>query len=267
MKRSMNRRSSWSVAKGAAAALVSAALVVSLSPASAFAAETTSSSSSSLSSEEIAAIMALLSSSSTSSTSSTSSDSSTASSLTALASSGSVSVSDVAEALGDVEIDISGATVKLGRKTLTYTGKAQKPEVTLKVAGIPLPSSLYSVTYKNNKKIGTGKVVVKGKSPLSGSITKKFTIKPADVKVKKATAGKNKIKVRLAGKKGGTTYQVYYKAKTASKWRKTTTKASSVTLKKLGSGKKYLVKVRAYKKSGGKTYYGDWTKSKAVRAK
>lgn len=264
MKRSMNRRSSWSVAKGAAAALVSAALVVSLSPASALAAETTSSSSSSLSSEEIAAIMALLSSSSTSSTSS---DSSTTSSLTALASSGSVSVSDVAEALGDVEIDISGATVKLGRKTLTYTGKAQKPEVTLKVAGIPLPSSLYSVTYKNNKKIGTGKVVVKGKSPLSGSITKKFTIKPADVKVKKATAGKNKIKVRLAGKKGGTTYQVYYKAKTASKWRKTTTKASSVTLKKLGSGKKYLVKVRAYKKSGGKTYYGDWTKSKSVRAK
>lgn len=264
MKRSMNRRSSWSVAKGAAAALVSAALVVSLSPASAFAAETTSSSSSSLSSEEIAAIMALLSSSSTSSTSS---DSSTASSLTALASSGSVSVSDVAEALGDVEIDISGATVKLGCKTLTYTGKAQKPEVTLKVAGIPLPSSLYSVTYKNNKKIGTGKVVVKGKSPLSGSITKKFTIKPADVKVKKATAGKNKIKVRLAGKKGGTTYQVYYKAKTASKWRKTTTKASSVTLKKLGSGKKYLVKVRAYKKSSGKTYYGDWTKSKSVRVK
>lgn len=264
MKRSMNRKGAGSAAKGAAAALVSAALVVSLSPASAFAAETTSSSSSSLSSEEIAAIMALLSSSSTSSTSS---DSSTTSSLTAMASSGSLSVSDVAEALGDVEIDISGATVKLGRKTLTYTGKAQKPEVTLKVAGIPLPSSLYSVTYKNNKKIGTGKVVVKGKSPLSGSITKKFTIKPADVKVKKATAGKNKIKVRLAGKKGGTTYQVYYKAKTASKWRKTTTKASSVTLKKLGSGKKYLVKVRAYKKSGGKTYYGDWTKSKAVRAK
>ena len=42
---------------------------------------------------------------------------------------------------------------------------------------------------------------------------------------------------------------------------------TTVTVKKLKSGKKYSFRVRAYKKVGGKTYYGAWSKTKSVKVK
>lgn len=41
-------------------------------------------------------------------------------------------------------------------------------------------------------------------------------------------------------------------------------KNNKITLKKLVSGKKYYIKVRAYQKIGNKTYVGKWSK-KAVK--
>jgi len=37
--------------------------------------------------------------------------------------------------------------------------------------------------------------------------------------------------------------------------------------KKLSSKKKYYVRIRAYKKSGGKTYYSSWSSAKSIKTK
>ena len=61
---------------------------------------------------------------------------------------------------------------------------------------------------------------------------------------------------------GGSTYKIYYKQKGTKKWKTTTTTAQTKTVKKLKKGKKYYVKVRAYKKVSGKTYYGAYSSTK-----
>lgn len=38
-------------------------------------------------------------------------------------------------------------------------------------------------------------------------------------------------------------------------------------IKKLKSKKKYQFRVRAYKKGGGKTYYGGWSNAKIMKVK
>jgi hypothetical protein len=65
---------------------------------------------------------------------------------------------------------------------VVYTGKAQKPTVTVKVNGVTVPSSQYTVSYSNNTKVGTAKVTIKATSKatyISGSVTKTFTITKA----------------------------------------------------------------------------------------
>ncbi len=44
-------------------------------------------------------------------------------------------------------------------------------------------------------------------------------------------------------------------------------KSGTKTIKKLTSKKTYYVKVRAYKKVSGKTYYGAYCKAKTVKVK
>lgn len=62
--------------------------------------------------------------------------------------------------------------------------------------------------------------------------------------------------------KGASSYQIYYKQKGTSTWKKTTTTAQSKAIKSLKKGKYYYVKVRAYKKVGSTTYYSAWSKTK-----
>jgi hypothetical protein len=77
---------------------------------------------------------------------------------------------------------LSKATVTLSKTSVAYTGKAQKPAVTVKVNGVTVPSSQYTVSYSNNTKVGTAKVTIKATSKatyVSSSVTKSFTITKA----------------------------------------------------------------------------------------
>jgi hypothetical protein len=77
---------------------------------------------------------------------------------------------------------LSKATVTLSKTSVAYTGKVQKPAVTVKVNGVTVPSSEYTVSYSNNTKVGTAKVTIKATSKatyVSGSVTKSFTITKA----------------------------------------------------------------------------------------
>lgn len=66
-----------------------------------------------------------------------------------------------------------------------YEGEEIKPDITLyDSAGNPISADAYSVTYKNNKKVGTASITVKAEddSIYAGSVTKKFKITRRELK-------------------------------------------------------------------------------------
>ena len=78
--------------------------------------------------------------------------------------------------------DFSGFSAKLSADTVTYTGSAQKPGATVKSGDKVLVSGTdFTVSYSNNTNTGTAKATIKGKGNYSGTITKEFTITPADI--------------------------------------------------------------------------------------
>lgn len=103
--------------------------------------------------------------------------------------------------------------------------------------------------------------------------TKNYT--PAKVKLVSLTAKKSGHKIVAKWNKCSTSatgYQIYWaKDKKFKKIvAKTTTKGRSkvtYTGKNFTKGRKYYVRIRAYKKAGGKTYYGAWSNIKAKTAK
>ena len=101
---------------------------------------------------------------------------------------------------------------------------------------------------------------------------RKYVIKTPKLKSVKS-AKKKTITVRYTTSKENDGYQISYS--TSKKFKKSKTKTILVksktkktkTLTKLKSKKNYYIKIRAYRKINGKTYYGNWSKIKKVRVK
>ena len=169
------------------------------------------------------------------------------------------------------------------RSPYAYTGKSIKPAITVKDGGKTLREGIdYTVSYRNNKNVGTAKVTVTGKGAYTGTKTATFKIVPTGTSVSKLTKAKRAFTVKWkkpskANLKQTTGYQVRWS--TSKKFTKKATKTMTVkatsaagrkcTLKvsKLKAKKTYYVQVRTYKKVGGKTYYSSWSKAKAVKTK
>ena len=82
-------------------------------------------------------------------------------------------------------------------------------------------------------------------------------------------AGRKQLTATWKQAPGGVTgYQIEYGLKSSFKGAKKVTvkkdKTVKATLKKLTAGRRYYVRIRAYKKIGKKTYWSDW--SKAVKS-
>jgi hypothetical protein len=65
----------------------------------------------------------------------------------------------------------------------TYTGNQLRPSVTVRYNGVTLGSNDYELSYGANNAAGTGSVTVTGKNNYKGSVTKSFTINPANISV------------------------------------------------------------------------------------
>ena len=162
-------------------------------------------------------------------------------------------------------------TIKLSTPTYVYDGKAKKPAVTVKdtVGNKLVKDTDYTVTYTSGRKaIGKYKVKVTFKGNYSGVKELIFTIKPAKVTGLKLTSPKSKqLKVTYKKAKGDVKYQIVYRVKGASTWKKVSVTGTSKLIKKLKGGKTYQVKVRAFKKVNGTTYYGAYTSIKSLKVK
>ena len=153
-----------------------------------------------------------------------------------------------------------------------YTGKAVKPEPAVKYKGKKLVKDTdYTVSYKNNRKIGTATVTVAGKGKYGESVSETFKINPKPVKLSSLKPGSKKLTVKWKKGSNITGYQVQYSLKSdfSSSGKITITKARAVqtVIKKLKANKTYYVRVRTYKTVNDKKYYSTWSKAKSAKVK
>ena len=151
---------------------------------------------------------------------------------------------------------LSKATVTY-EKYYTYTGKSIKPSVTVKVGSKKLSTKSYTVSYQDNKAVGKGYIIIKGKGSYSGTVKKGFYIEPKAVSSLKATGYSTKVKLSWSKATGAKGYQVYLYED--GKWvKQPTTSKTSCTVTGLDSVTTYKFRVRPYAKVGSKSLYGDW---------
>lgn len=177
---------------------------------------------------------------------------------------------------------------KLGAATLSYAsaiynGKKRTPSVTVTATVNGTKKTLtkgtdYTVTYKNNKNVGTASVVIAGKGSYTGTITKTFKIRPIGTAMTALAAGSKcfTVKWKKQAAKMSTSvitgYQVQYstsssfksgnKLVTVAGYGRLTRKVTGLT-----SGKTYYVRVRTYKTVNGTKYYSAYSAARKVKVK
>ena len=170
-----------------------------------------------------------------------------------------------------IKNDFKKATVS-GISTKAFTGKNITQTITVKYNGKTLKKGTdYTVSYSNNKSIGTATVKIAGKGSYTGTITKTFKINPAKQEIQKLTAKSKAFFVDWAQKGSATGYEIQYatnsKFTSAKKVTITNKNTDTKTISKLSGKKKYYVRVRSYTTVKGTKYYGAWSASKSVTTK
>ena len=167
---------------------------------------------------------------------------------------------------------IKGAT--LAYTNITYNCVANKPAVTVKdTAGNVISADNYSVTYSDNKNIGTATVTIKFKGNYTGTIVKHFDIVPLETIALYAKSQGSGFKLYWLIQPINTTgYEIAYTRDKNFKTGITTTtvkKSTSVstTINKLSKNTKYYVRIRTYKTVNGKNYYSPYTNTVCVTTK
>ena len=171
----------------------------------------------------------------------------------------------------NIKNNFKKATVS-GISTKAFTGKNITQSITVKYNGKTLKNGTdYTVSYSNNKNIGTATVKITGKGSYTGTITKTFKINPAKQEIQKLTAKSKAFFVDWAQKGSATGYEIQYatnsKFTSAKKVTITNNKTDTKTISKLSGKKKYYVRVRSYTTVKGTKYYGAWSSVKNVTTK
>ena len=164
---------------------------------------------------------------------------------------------------------MTGGTVSVA-SSVSFTGSNITPSVTVKVAGRTLTSGTdYTVSYSNNKNVGTSNVYVYGKGNYSGSLSAKFDIVPAKQQIQKLETRYKGFYIDWAQKGSATGYDVEYSVNAnmsgAVSKHLTANKPDTLTVSGLSGDKTYYVRVRSYTNVNGKVYYGAWSDVKSIK--
>ena len=164
---------------------------------------------------------------------------------------------------------LAGGTVSVA-SSVSFTGSNITPSVTVKVAGRTLTSGTdYTVSYSNNKNVGTSNVYVYGKGNYSGSLSAKFDIVPAKQQIQKLETKYKGFYIDWAQKGSATGYDVEYSVNAnmsgAVSKHLTANKPDTLTVSGLAGDKVYYVRVRSYTNVNGKVYYGAWSDIKSIK--
>nr|WP_294658507.1 hypothetical protein [uncultured Blautia sp.] len=171
--------------------------------------------------------------------------------------------------VSSVEPKVQMSKTKISIGTLSYTGSNVKPSVTVKNGNKTLKQNTdYTISYSKASKVGAAvKITITGKGSYTGKVTKNAYIVPARTAISSVKAGKKNLTVTYKKTTGASGYQIAYSTSQNSgyKYVNLNNKTVKKTISKLTSGKKYYVKVRAYRTINGKNYYGNYSAVKAVK--
>lgn len=158
------------------------------------------------------------------------------------------------------------------KKIYTSNIKNVKPKITVKYKGKILSLSKdYTITYKNNKGFGKGKVIINGEGKYKGKNTLSFYILPKKVTItnyKRVIYQKTQA-IKLSWKKqvGATGYQVVYKTSKSGKYKELIRKGTAENSTVFCGNATIYIKVRAYVKINGKNMYGLYSSPKKIIVK
>ena len=164
---------------------------------------------------------------------------------------------------------MAGGTVSVA-SSVSFTGSNITPSVTVKAAGRTLTRGTdYTVSYSNNKNVGTASVYVYGKGNYSGTLSAKFDILPAKQQIQKLETRYKGFYIDWAQKGSATGYDVEYSVNAnmngAASRHLTANKPDTLTVSGLTGDKTYYVRVRSYTNRNGKVYYGAWSDVKSIK--
>ena len=146
---------------------------------------------------------------------------------------------------------------------ITYTSSDKKVATVNKKSGF--------VTAKKPGKVQIKVTAAATANYKKGTGTITLIVVPATPTVQKVAAYKTKaIKVSYKKASGASGYQITYATNKSFKNAKSvsvSSKKTSAVIKNLKKGKNYYVKIRSYKKIGGKKYYSVYSKVKTVKTK
>ena len=128
-----------------------------------------------------------------------------------------------------------------------------------------------SVTFSPADPVKTDTTTADNKgSSVTKAIADTISVKVAKLSKPKSPK-KGQIKASWKKQTDADGYQIQYGLKKNFKGAKSKNvnknKTTSVTLKKLKSGKKYYIRIRSFKKVSGKKVYSDWSKAKTIKVK
>lgn len=153
----------------------------------------------------------------------------------------------------------------------TYVGKAVTPKITLSDSKTTAKLNTdYTVTYKNNWKIGIATVTAKGIGNYNGSVSKTFTIKPAPVKnISFSKIKENTLTISWSSVVGNISgYRIYrYDANKKDYVLAATTKNNYFNVSGRDAGTVYTYMIKAYLKTGNTVILSDDGVVKSVTTK
>ena len=165
------------------------------------------------------------------------------------------------------------AAVRLKYSTRTYSGKAIKNVLVAKDReGKPLKQGRdYTLTYKNNKNVGTAAVIFKGEGNYRAKIICTFSILPRQTALTRLSPGVKDARVQWkAVKKQCSGYQIQLAADRAFKKDVKTRKVAdpkttALVLGGLRERTTYYLRIRTFMKTEKKTFFSDWSKAKTMK--
>lgn len=170
--------------------------------------------------------------------------------------------------------------VRLSKTFYAYNGKKQKPSVTVmdRQQNQLKEGTDYTLTYPaTSKNVGIYTVTIRFQGNYSGTEKRTFQILPKKTVIVRLSVGRKSFAVKWKKlKKQADGYEIAYSVSRKFPKKKTGTimagkRASSKKIGKLKAGKKYYVRLRAYKtvkvKGEQRKLYAGWSKVKTVKVK
>ena len=162
----------------------------------------------------------------------------------------------------DNSVDISGLSVKT-KTWNVYNGSKQTPDVEIYNGTYKLVRGTdYTLSYKNNVKVGTATVIVKGKGKYKGTKKAYFKITPKIPKINTAYVVTNGIKLQWDKAEDIDYYYIYRSVNTGNDFKliaRLKANATTYTAPMPKSGQSVVFKMRTSKTVGGKTYYSKFS--------